>query len=454
MIPRFFLSLGLVLFEVYAQEPFWPEHINRFLTQDNPYVYSAIAQEQIETARIKSAQGGLDTRLNGTYERKEYPLSESEFSNIGLKKPTESGMELMVDYRRAEGTQEYNNVKTGDDGEYRIGINLPLFAMFQGTNERKYRLDTARVTAQYAGANAQDRLRLLYNQIITAYYTLLFHHEGVILEERLLEKGQKRDAFIKKRVATGDLPELSELESRQQLIARQQRLLTAKNNYAKSLESFLQYLNLPKVQFLSLYSLPSLKDLPLGSQTLEDALNYALQNRPDLLALEKQQQQLNLDATYNSLSRLPTLDLFAYGIHDPVYGGGTKAGFNLELPLEQRSYEGRFLEQQKRSLQINAEKQTRILELQAQLRNLFTSQDALQNNIRLVREEIAISQTLEAAENKKYEVGSSDLFQVNQREIQVLNVKQKLLGYFLEALNIEQAIKKEMGKTGEFLVGR
>lgn len=450
MIFRLIFVLLMFFSSLSAKELFLPKDIHTFLTQDNPYVYSIIADEQIAMAQITRQEGGLDTKLNAAYENKDYPLSESEFATVGLKKPTESGVELLLDYRRAEGTQEYNNVKTGDEGEYRIGINLPLFAMFQGVNERKYKLNSARINAQYTNATVQDKLRLLYNQSIQAYYTLLYFHEGVTLEKQLLEKAQKRDSFIKKRVSTGDLPELSRLESTQQLISRQQRLISAENNYAQSLENFLQLLNLPRAQFDTLYALPSLMSFNQEAITLESALEYALQNRPDLLALEKQLRQLELDATYNSISQVPTFDLFAYGMHDPIYGEGAKAGFNLEIPLEQRSFEGQQLTQQKRTMQITAEKKKRVLSLTAQLRNLFATQEALMKNIQLVQTEVSITQRLEVAENKKYEFGSSDLFQVNQREMQVIAVKQKQLNYMLEKLKISQEINKEMGKMGEF----
>ena len=50
-------------------------------------------------------------------------------------------------------------------------------------------------------------------------------------------------------------------------------------------------------------------------------------------------------------------------------------------------------------------------------------------------------------ENKKYEVGSSNLFQVNQREILTLEVKRKQLEYYLNALMIQQEIKRETGES-------
>ena len=72
--------------------------------------------------------------------------------------------------------------------------------------------------------------------------------------------------------------------------------------------------------------------------------------------------------------------------------------------------------------------------------------DIINKNIDLGRKETQIVESLEKMENKKYEVGSSDLFQVNQREIISLEVKRKQLEYRLNALMIKQEIKRETGE--------
>jgi hypothetical protein len=72
--------------------------------------------------------------------------------------------------------------------------------------------------------------------------------------------------------------------------------------------------------------------------------------------------------------------------------------------------------------------------------------DTINQNIELGRKEMKIVESLEKMENKKYEVGSSDLFQVNQREILTLEVKRKQLEYYLNALMIQQEIKRETGE--------
>ena len=86
------------------------------------------------------------------------------------------------------------------------------------------------------------------------------------------------------------------------------------------------------------------------------------------------------------------------------------------------------------------------MELKTNLENLLYSQDVLSQNIRNVQKEIRLVEELEEAENKKYRLGASNLFQINQREMYTLQVKQKQLEYYLNSLLIQQEIKREMGE--------
>ena len=91
-------SLYILFVSPYAlgKEIFTVEHIEQHLTEKNPYIYSAIGRQYIDEARIQTAQGDLDTRLYGAYDKKDYPVSTGEFSDIFLSKPTENGTEFIA----------------------------------------------------------------------------------------------------------------------------------------------------------------------------------------------------------------------------------------------------------------------------------------------------------------------------------------------------------------------
>ena len=443
---RYCLSILIVSPYAFSKEIFTVEYIERYLTEKNPYIYSAIGQQYIDTARIQTAQGDLDTRLYGAYDKKEYPVSTGEFSDIFLSKPTESGTEFIAGYRKAEGIQEYNNIKTGNEGEFRVGVKVPVFSLLNEMSERKYKIDSAKINATKSTFHAQNNLRNLYAKIMLSYYELLYYHELVKLEKRLYAKAKKRNGFIEQKVNSGDLAPIELLESDQQIISREQRVLRTKRSYTQALQTFLKYMNIRQKEFDRKYALPTLKMLKKEKIIFENAMRKAMESRQDLKALEYQKTKLDLDTAYNNLEKYPKLNLFAYGVHDIEYGDGVKVGLQFEMPLERRKYHGKRAEIKRSVIQLEEEKNRLILELKANLSNLIYSLDAINQNIELGRKETKIVESLENMENKKYEVGSSDLFQVNQREILTLEVKRKQLEYYLNALMIEQEIKRETGE--------
>lgn len=438
---------GLLFFSLtHGKEIFTIKHVEEHLTEKNPYVYSAIGQQYIDQARVQTVQGSLDTRLYGAYDKKEYPVSDGEFSDIYLSKPTEFGTEFIAGYRKAEGIQEYNNIKTGSDGEFRVGVKVPVFSLVNGMSERKYTIDSAKLDATKSTFNAKNNLRNLYAHVMNAYYQLLYFNELVKLEKRLYQKAKKRNNFIAKKVDSGDLAPIELLESKQQIISREQRVLGTERSYTKALQTFLKFMNIPQKKFELNYQLPTLKMLKKEKITLEKAVDQAMENRPDLKALEFKRSKLDLDTAYNTLEQYPKLNLFAYGVHDMEYGEGVKVGLQFEIPLERRKYEGKKLEIKQSLTQLEEEKNRLILELKTNLNHLTYSLNTINQNIDLGKRETKIVESLEKMENKKYEVGSSDLFQVNQREIVTLEVKRKQLEYYLNALMIQQAIKRETGE--------
>ena len=128
-------------------------------------------------------------------------------------------------------------------------------------SERKYGIDSAKINATKSTFDAQNNLRNLYAHVMNAYYQLLYYSELVKLEKRLYQKAKKRNGFITKKVDSGDLAPIELLESKQQIISREQRVLRTKRSYTQALQTFLKFMNIPQKKFDLKYQLPTLKML-------------------------------------------------------------------------------------------------------------------------------------------------------------------------------------------------
>ena len=433
------------LADLYAAELFTKAHISRYLNTENPFVYTAVGQKYIYKEKETYHEGHFDTNLGLRYDKKDYPLSASEFVSAGVDKPIENGMELSLNYRRAEGTQEYNNIKTGDDGELLLGVKIPVFAVANGMNKRKLDLDASRLDTRRMDNKAKDNLRLLYAKIVENYYELLFHHQNRQLVSQLLERARERVLIIEKRVRAGALAEISLLEVNQQVLNRKQRLLVSENQYENALRRFVRYLNIPVEYFNQNYTLPLLTAVKEEEASLDISFEKALENRPDLKVYANEIEKLNLENKYTSISKYPAFDLGLYGVHDFEYENGFKVTLGMDFPIERRKYTGKSLEIKKSIQNVQKQKEEQIIMIRTDLEIIKNSMEALANNIENSRTEVELVEKLEDAEEKKYLLGSGNLFMLNQREIYTLETKKKLLQYNLDYLRLVQESDKVMG---------
>lgn len=445
------LCLGILLEgTTSAKETLDADVIGAYLVESNPYVYTAIAQRYIAQARAETTQGAFDTHIGLKYDKKQYPVSDGEFTDVFVEKPTESGVGLLLGYRKAEGTQEYNNIKTGDEGEFRLGVKVPVIAVIQGMNERKYRLRSATIDAAQSDFTAKDNLRLLRFEIFSGYYGLLYRKEVMDLESGLLDRARQRESYIEDKVRVGELPEIGLLEVRQQILNREQRLREAKNAYEVSHNGLLRYLGLTREVFDDQYVLPSLPD-DTGKLLSEDSvLRYALENRPDLKALEYETDRYELRDDFIAVEKYPRLNVSLYGVHDLQYDNGFKVALDMDFPIERRQYHGKKREIEEGRRAIEESLRRKRIDIETDLSNRLTSLRSLQDNIAMVEQEIAIARRLEAAERKRFRLGASDLMLVNQRELYTLEARLRRLSY---ALRLQLAVL-EVEREAGMLIGQ
>ena len=429
-----------------AKEVFSKEHILRYLDLNNPSVYTALGKKYIYKAKEKYQLGNFDTNLAVQYEKKDYPVSDGEYFSTAIEKPIENGMEFSLAYRKAEGTQEYNNIKTGDDGEMLLGVKVPVFSVANDINKRKLNFESAKQDTTIVDYQSKNNIRLLYFDTVAAYYKLLYFKQSLQLVKDLLNNAKQRENIIAKKVKLGSLARISKLEAKQQIINRQQQLLSTQNSYQNALENFSKYLNLRSDIFVQEYTLPSLLDVKQNYVQTHPSLDEALDNRPDLQVFDYDIKKLELENQLTSIEKYPKLNVGLYGVHDFQEDNGFKITLGMDFPVERRQYMGKSLEIKKSIQNIDQKKEKKVIHIRTELNTINNSIETLQNNIENARLEVDLVEELEAAENKKYDIGLSNLFMVNQREIYTLGVKKKFLKYNLDYLILQEELNKVVAR--------
>lgn len=432
-----------------AQELFSRDKIVQYLTKENPYVYSAIGNELIYKEKYRYSLGEFDTKVSAKYDKKEYPVSKGEFVNVGLHKPIENGMEFSLDYRRAEGTQEYNNIKTSEDGEMLLGVKIPVFSVVNDTSKRKLNLNSASLDSAKYSYKSKDNLRKLYFEVIKIYNELLYYKEVLKIENELLNRAKEREHIVTRQVQNGALADIALVEVQQQIINREQRVISTRNFYSLSFENFLKYLNLSSNNFNIMYTLPSMPEIENEYLNAQQILTQALEQRPDLKTYDYEIKKINLQEKQTNVMKYPKFNVSLYGVHDFKYDNGFKVALDMDFPIERRKYEASYAKNRKSIKNIQSMKQKQIINIKTNIINIIYSLNNVYKNINNSIAEIVLVKKLETAEHKKYKLGMSNLFMLNQREVYTLQIKKKLLHYKLEFLLLQEKLKKEMG---EFLV--
>jgi outer membrane protein TolC len=443
------LSLALLfsLTLLNAKELFTYEKISLYLNEENPFISTLLNQEYIAKERVKYHEGAFDTKITGKYDDKDYPATTGEYQEIFLKKKIENGMEFMAGFREAEGTQEYNNIKTGKEGELLAGVKIPVFQLFEGTNSHKIALDVAVIESVRSQYNSKNSLRLFYLQVLTSYYTLLYNRIVLNFEKQLLKKAKGRSEYIEQKVVAGTQPELSLIEAQQQIINREQRLFVATTSYENSLRTFTQYLHISTDEFSRRYELKDALEIEFQNISLDKSVELAKTNRPDLKMLELEKQQLFLKKESANLLKYPDFSVSLYGVHDFKYGDGFKISLGVEFPIERSRYESKMGEYLQSLQNIDNLQERKVRELSTSLQNIINSLSILKENIDNAEKEIELVRKLEKAEKRRYSVGSSTLFLLNQRETYTLDVEKKALRYKLNYLLLKEELNSQIGNN-------
>jgi outer membrane protein TolC len=308
-------------------------------------------------------------------------------------------------------------------------------ALFSDTNRHLYRYQMASLNATAERYSAQMRLRQLRFDVASAYCTLLSRNQIRRFEQALLQKAQKRQRYILKKISVGELAPVERLEVERQILHREQRLHMANTAYKRALRQFVTYLNLKPETFTRRFSLPELEPLRFNTDDLSSLYREAKERRPDLKRLETETSQLSLQQSYSAIDRYPQMDVALTGVHDFEYDNGFKIALNMHFPIEQRRYSGTQKAIQSGKTAISMTKRSRELKMAASLENLMETQKMLLQNIAGVRREIDLCSELEDAERKRFSVGEGSQLFVNRRELDTLEANLKRLDYLLR-LNV------------------
>ncbi len=427
-----FLWLLLFPFMLFGQkELFHQEDIARFLDAQNPFIQRIVADVRRVENEITFARGALDTQVMISYDNKSYPVSKGRFFDVSVVVPTRNGIEFVGGYREATGVQEYNNIKTGEDGEFRIGVKVPVERLYTGINDRLYAIMKAEIDYENSHLISAERVRNFYFSVLADYYRLLYEKAVAELQRKMLKRARVRLEQVRQKIQTGLLPAIAQKEMQITILTRKRGVENSQKRFNRQLEKFATYLGLQREDFLLHYRLPSLSEKVPPLPDVEETVEEAYRKRFDLRSFDKRISERKIALHNIQNLKYPKTSVSLTGVEDRKYGSGYKVSVNMDYRFERKRYRGKRGAVRQQIAQLKAEQAVRKKEIRRDIESVLISLRTLKTNRRLLKEEIALSRKLVSAELKKYFTGTGSLVWVNNREMELLKRQKAYLSLCL-----------------------
>lgn len=425
-----------------AQQVLTLQEFHQLILLHHPVASQAALLTEQARQELRIARGALDPVISSKVYRKEFGGKEyyNLWSNT-LQVPLWFGPELKAGFDKNTGANLNPMDYTPSKGLSSVGISVPLG---QGLliDERRATIRQARLMQEIAEA---DRVKLINKLLLQAtkdYWDWLLYFRQVQLYEEAVELADFRLKAVRARVQEGDLAAIDTVEALTEVQARQvllQEALLGYNNARLLVATHLWAEDETPLE-LQEQTIPALTGSEIASLSQDDLqqlLETAKANHPDLRKLSLKGQQLQLDRRVAADKLKPKLNAEYNLLQSDFYmrpeaidrsymGENYKLGLSFSLPL--------FLRQERGKLQLTkAKQQANALELTQTTREVensilaaYNEWLALEEQIRLQEQMVTNANTLRNGEVIRFQNGESSLFLVNSREMKLMEAQVKL----------------------------
>jgi outer membrane protein TolC len=419
------------------------ENFYAIIMQHHPVVKQVDLLGEVARQEVRLARGSFDPKIEASLVKKNFNGVEYyNASNAELKFPTLFPIDPKVGIDRNKG--EYLNPERyiGDTYDYRqlyAGISLPLGrGLF--TDERRTALRQAQLFTQFTEAEQIKQLNKLlldaakdYWQWYYAYYNFRLYHRSVRIA---------KDVFNRTKINC-EYGELAPIDTIQAKLTLQQRQIEQQEAWMEFQNTGTQISNylwdsLSNPLMLSLRWAPvdEQNTSALGTSTLNELMDRAQENHPELQKIRIKLQQLDYDRRLAIENLKPGLNLNYSLINQPVNpewnfvtptGDDYKFGLDFSFPIFLRKERAKFAFA--RIKISNTEYEERITNLRIK-NDIQFAYNTLTNNQNILQQQQAMADnynTLLRAELLNVENGESDLFKWNVQQEKLLQAQSKVL---------------------------
>jgi outer membrane protein len=427
-------------------------------------------------------------------------LSLTQDYRVGFDQTLQTGTIYSVDFdlNRSSSNSSFNLFNPSYTGLVTYSFTQHVLRDF-GRRTNTHQIRVARNNEKISELQFETEIMDLVTQAQQSYWDLVFANEDLKVKQRSLDLAAKTLSDNKIQVDIGTLAPIDLVQAEAEVATRNEDLITAQYTIEQQQDALKKLISIETDPGLVLAHLSPIEPIPQpGSRTLlplEQAIQYALENRPELKQATYDVENQDINIQYTKNQTLPILDITgsytqsglggtqtqrsglgqSAAIIEVIPGGvsdvfgqlfrfnftGYSAGFTLQIPVRNRAAHAEYSRAQNERELATSRKAALAQRIALEVRNAYTQvnmQNARVNTARTAHELAA--RRLEA-EQKKFELGTStvrfvleeqsNLAEAETNEIQaIINYTKALLTYdraignTLERNNIE--LEKQLPK--------
>ncbi|MFH0945469.1 MAG: TolC family protein [Planctomycetota bacterium] len=360
-------------------------------------------------------------------------LRKSHVLNTGFRGTLLNGASYQADVNWSKSMTSAGTFG-GFNPEYRSDIGLsfiqPLLRNF-GTAVNKAGILSAR-NAMMGAAEVLEESRILRAaEVISAYWEYYFARKNVETRSFLVDQAQKLVRINQKKLEVGDARKLDVVEAESDLAARNQELITARNEIGRTADA-LKRLVFPFDERdeweVDLIPLTEASEEIFDVPAWQDAAQVALEQRPELLRQREFLKNNDLDILVAENQTLPQFDLNAslrfnqlaaskgevLNYDDEFYT--ITAGVSMEMPIGNRTARYGLAAARLRKIRALLEYKNMENQVIQEVRNGVREVRNRKEEIDAAHEAVRLAEERWNAEQKRQEVGYSTTFQVRDAQ--------------------------------------
>jgi outer membrane protein TolC len=388
-----------------------------------PPVQRIRLEDDRAAAELQEARGGFDPQLSSGYEYKTQAGGDKiNVLRTGVDVPLNLPLSPSVtaDYRRGLGSSIDPSVKTTFDGETSFGLAFePLDAFFLDKKQAtlsKARLEPRRADALQAGARND-----LLLEATRAYLKWVEAQRKLAISRDLLDLAMRRRVLVTRQAETGEAAAIDSTEAKLAVASRREEVAADEQAFRGAGVKVATFLWTAEGRPASFAFAPP-PSVPIPDAevaTSERATQVALDRRPELRELDVKLQQTRIQQRLARERLRPNLKLKAQVVsyeNGPADVTDVKVGFEIRQPLFFRGARSEAEEVRIDAQEVSLKRDETRRKVRADVEAALIDLRQARRRVDAAEEQVSLARRLAEAEQRRFEIGESTLFLVNQRE--------------------------------------